>query len=264
MANDHRKRPDGPDGRAAPVRDGSAAGPAISLEKVRSTAAGLVPHYTAARVTLEKTGLAGRRAAVYLVLDRSGSMRPYYRDGTVQRLAEQVLALAAHLDDDGVVPLVFFSTGVDGIAGLPLDGYAGRIAALHASYGHMGRTNYHLAMRAVIEHHRASGTPAPAFVVFQTDGGPTSRRAAEELLCEAAGLPLFWQFIGFGDPDDKQFDFLRRLDELPVPGRRAVDNAGFFPAGTDPSALTDEELYKRLMLEFPDWLAEARRAGVLR
>ncbi|MDT3398496.1 VWA domain-containing protein [Streptomyces sp. B1866] len=237
----------------------------MSLEKVRAAAGEtLTRAYESARVSLEKTGLAGQRAAVYLVLDRSGSMRPYYRDGTVQHLAEQALALSANLDDDGVVPVVFFSTEVHGVDHLSLTAYRGRVDALHASYGHMGKTNYHLAMRAVIDHYTASGASDPAFVIFQTDGGPTSRPAAERLLCGAAGLPIFWQFVGFGDPHHRQFDFLRRLDDLPVPDRRVVDNAGFLPAGTTPRLTSHAELYDGLMTEFPHWLRAAREAGVIR
>jgi hypothetical protein len=240
----------------------AGAGPAISLDTVRTTAAGLVDLYKSARVSLDKSGLSGQRAAVYLVLDRSGSMRRYYRAGSVQHLAEQALALAANLDDDGTVPVVFFSTGIDGIADFRLDDYAGRVDALHTAYGHMGQTNYHLAMRAVIDHYTASGATDPAFVIFQTAGGPTSRGAAQRELCLAARLPIFWQFIGFGDPAHKGFDFLRKLDDLPVPAKRVVDNAGFFPAGLDPRATSDAELYDRLMSEFPDWLAAIRRAGI--
>jgi hypothetical protein len=144
-----------------------------------------------------------------------------------------------------------------------LEDYEGRINELHESYGHLGRTNYHLAMQAVIDHYGASGATDPAFVVFQTDGGPTSRTAAEHVLCTAARLPIFWQFVGFGDPEDKQFDFLRKLDDLPAPAKRVVDNAGFFPAGADPRAVSDGELYKALMSEFPEWLRAARAAGVL-
>ncbi|MFF3565612.1 VWA domain-containing protein [Streptomyces sp. NPDC002574] len=235
----------------------------IGLEKVEAAAPGLVGLYKGARVSLEKAGVAGERAAVYLVLDRSGSMRRHYREGTVQRLAEQVLGLAAHLDDDGVVPVVFFSTEVDGIAELGLEDYAGRVNALHEGYGRMGRTNYHLAMRAVIDHYEASGARRPALVVFQTDGGPSSRTAAERLLCEAARLPLFWQFVGFGEPASKEFDFLRKLDELPVPGRRPVDNAGFWAAGAEPGAVPEGTLYEALVAEFPQWLAAARAAGIV-
>ena len=45
-------------------------------------------------------------------------------------------------------------------------------------------------------------------------------------------------------------------------GRR-VDNAGFF-AIDDYNAVSDEALYDRLLKEFPSWLAEVRRLGILR
>ncbi|WP_078616924.1 vWA domain-containing protein, partial [Streptomyces rimosus] len=233
------------------------------LAKIESQAPGLVSLYKAARVSLEKQGLATQRAAVYLVLDRSGSMRNYYKDGTVQHLAEQALGLSANLDDDGTVPVVFFSTDVDGTAELDLASYEGRIEELHAGLGHMGRTNYHWAINAVIEHYEKSGATDPAFVIFQTDGAPTSKPAAEKALCEAAKLPIFWQFVGFGDPDAKGFDFLRKLDELAVPEKRVIDNAGFFHAGRDPRSLADADLYQQLMTEFPTWLTEARKSGIL-
>jgi len=217
-----------------------------------------------AAAVLDKHGLATQRAVVYLVLDRSGSMRNYYKDGTVQNLAEQALGLSARFDDAATVPVVFFSTDIDGTADLDLTNYEGRIAELHAGLGHMGRTNYHWAINAVVEHYKQSGSTAPAFVIFQTDGAPTSKPAAEKALCEAAGLPIFWQFLGFGDPDAKGFDFLRKLDDLTVPERRAVDNAGFFHAGRDPRSLSHDELYQQLMVEFPEWLAEARSAGILK
>ncbi|MET7361205.1 VWA domain-containing protein [Streptomyces sp. NPDC005562] len=65
----------------------------------------------------------GERAAIYLVLDRSGSMRKYYSDGTVQYLAERVLGLSRTLDDDGSVPVTFFSTDVDGTTAVSVDNY---------------------------------------------------------------------------------------------------------------------------------------------
>ncbi|MFD5553829.1 VWA domain-containing protein [Streptomyces sp. NPDC127068] len=256
MAIDYRKRPriDYRKAAAAPVA------PAISLEKVSARAPGLVSLYKTAAASLAEHRVEGQRAAVYLVLDRSGSMRPYYRDGSVQHLAEQALALAAHFDDDGVVPVVFFSTDVDGTAEISLDAYRDRINPLHESLGHMGRTNYHVAMQAVIDHYQACGSRDPAFVVFQTDGSPTSKAAAEHVLCTAARLPIFWQFVGFGEDE---FRFLRRLDELPVPARRVVDNAGFFAAGRSPRTVSDKELYDRLLTEFPAWLSAARDADVV-
>ncbi|MFD9540616.1 vWA domain-containing protein [Streptomyces sp. NPDC060022] len=248
MSIDYRKRPKAP-------------ASAVGLEQIAASAPGLVSLYKTAAVSLTKRRISGERAAVYLVLDRSGSMRPYYRDGSVQHLAEQTLALAAHLDEDGVVPVVFFSTGIDGTADISLDAYRDRINPLHESMGHMGRTNYHVAMQAVIDHYESCGATDPALVVFQTDGSPTSKAAAEHVLCTAARLPIFWQFIGFGYDD---FRFLRKLDELPVPARRVIDNAGFFAAGPSPRDTGDADLYDQLLQEFPQWLTAARNAGIVR
>ncbi|MFE3324077.1 VWA domain-containing protein [Streptomyces sp. NPDC059176] len=237
---------------------------AISLRKVEETAPALVSLYKSAGVSLEKHGLGGQRAAVYLVVDYSGSMRTYYKDGSVQGLADRVLGLSAHLDDDGSVPVVFFSTDIDAESEIALEDHEGRIDRIVAGLGHMGRTNYHVAMDAVVDHYLDSGATDPALVVFQTDGGPSNRAAAERYVCKAAKLPMYWQFVGFGDPHSKQFDFLRKLDELAVPAKRPIDNAGFFHAGEDPRRVSDSELYDRLVSEFPVWLENARRAGLVR
>ncbi|MEY9489264.1 hypothetical protein RKD26_005058 [Streptomyces calvus] len=237
---------------------------AISLSKIEQTAPALVSLYKTAGVSLAEHGLDGLRAAVYLVVDHSGSMKPYYKDGSVQALADRVLGLSAHLDDDGTVPVVFFSTDVDAVTEIALTDHQGRVERIVAGLGHMGKTSYHLAMDAVIDHYLDSGSTEPALVVFQTDGGPINKLAAEKYLCKAARLPLFWQFIGFGDPHSKQFDYLRRLDDLAVPAKRPVDNAGFFHAGEDPRGVADSELYDRLVREFPAWLAAARAKGIVR
>jgi hypothetical protein len=257
----HKPRTGGSSDAAPAAASAPEPASTSALERVAQRAPGLVSLTKSAAVSLAKNQIVGERAAVYLVLDRSGSMRPYYRDGSVQHLAEHTLALAANLDDDGVVPVVFFSTRVDGIADISLDDYRGRIGPLHESMGQMGATNYHAAMKAVIDHYQACGATDPAFVVFQTDGAPTSKAAAEKVLCKAAGLPIFWQFVGFGAND---FRFLRKLDELPVPGRRVIDNAGFFAAGKTPKSISDSLLYDQLLNEFPQWLKAARAAGIVR
>ncbi|MCX4544279.1 VWA domain-containing protein [Streptomyces sp. NBC_01565] len=232
--------------------------PAISLDKVQTVAPELVSLYKAAEVSLAKTGLTGQRAAVYLVLDHSGSMGGFYANGTMQHLAEQALGLSANLDDDGIVPLVFFSNRVDLVTDISLDNYRGRIDRLHRSLD-WGGTCYAPAMQSVIDHYLASGATDPAFVIFQTDGEPFDRRQTRDLLRKSSSLPIFWQFVGFGSSRDLRF--LRSLDTL---DGRTVDNAGFFAAGQRPTSRSNAELYDCLMKEFPDWLTTARRAGVLR
>nr|WP_237405344.1 VWA domain-containing protein [Streptomyces sp. SN-593] len=230
----------------------------MSLEKVQQAAPALVDLYKKAGISLRKKGITGQRAAVYLVLDHSASMKSYYRSGTVQHLAEQVLGLSANLDDDGVVPVVVFGSQVNLVSGISLDDHAGRIDALQKKVP-WGGTCYAPAMRAVIDHYQQCGATDPAFVVFQTDGEPFDRGDTKRLLQQSSTLPIFWQFVGFGSP--RGLRFLQGLDTL---RGRTIDNAGFFAAGREPRKRDDAELYDLLMAEFPQWLVAARAARIIR
>ncbi|MFG2545785.1 VWA domain-containing protein [Streptomyces sp. NPDC048594] len=214
--------------------------PATPAARIRSRAPALATAYKAAATTLKTHDLTGTRAKVHLVLDRSASMRPYFKDGSAQALAEQTLALAAHLDPEATVHVTFFSTELDGTGDLTLTDHENKIDELHAALGRMGRTSYHAAVEAVLAHHEKEAPGTPALVVFQTDGAPDAKTPATQALTDAAkNHPnVHFSFVAFGDPENKAFDYLRKLK---------TGNTSHFLAGETPKELTDEELYEGVL-----------------
>ncbi|MEU3498061.1 VWA domain-containing protein [Kitasatospora cineracea] len=230
-------------------------------------------------VSLRKHGAQGLVARVVLVLDASGSMAGLYHRGVVADVVERMAAVAAQLDADRTMQAWTFATWPARLPDLRLSElpeWLGR----HVRVGEIslfGRrkvrpplSDGRVDMKAVgvnndeqkviaevRAHVRENPTAEPTLVLFFSDGGVYRNSEIEQQLRAAVEEPVFWQFVGLGHGD---YGVLERFDTLP--GRR-VDNVGFF-AVDDISTLPDPELYDRLLSEFPQWVAAARRAGVLR
>lgn len=78
----------------------------------------------------------------------------------------------------------------------------------------------------------------------------------KEILIKASKYPIFWQFVGVAGSN---YGVLEDLDEMKG---RTIDNAGFF-AVDDLNEIKDEELYDRLLSEFPVWLKEAKQKRII-
>ena len=217
----------------------------------------LVSLVKAAGVVLEKKGLNGHRAKVALVLDVSASMRSLYKRGVIQQVVDRLLALACLFDDDRSLDVVLFddraiSAGTVGPA--DVDGCVDRWIHRH---GLGGGTDYAPAMQLVertLDQTPKGAERLPVYVLFITDGAPGDRSASQKTLRELSQRPVFWQFVGVGGG---RFDFLEKLDDL---SGRAVDNADFF-AMPDPSQVSNDDLYGRLMNEYPGWLKAVQAKG---
>lgn len=208
-----------------------------------------------AGISLEKHGASGEKAAVYLVLDHSGSMQGFYDSGAVQKLAEEALGMSANLDDDGIVPVVYFETNAHKPQEVGLDTYQGWVQQTHPHIP-WGFTNYAGAMDIVVKHYKKSKAKDPALVIFQSDGKPDSEAAVARALREYSDLPICWFFVGFGEGAGY-------LNTLLVLGGQKFNNVGVFQCGVSPEAVSVGSLYERLTMEFARMLRDMRAAGVL-
>lgn len=230
-------------------------------------------------VSLRKRGAEGVMARVVLVLDASGSMSFLYSKGVVADVVERMAAVAAQLDDDGVMQAWTFASHAARLPDLGL-GELPEWLELHVRVGELslfrrskkprkGLRPGQVDMRAVgiqneeqkviaevrtyVREHPAAD---PTLVLFFSDGGVFRNKEIEKELREAVEEPIFWQFVGLGRSN---YGVLERFDTLP--GRR-VDNVGFF-AVDDISSVPDPELYDRLLSEFPAWTTAARQLGII-
>ena len=243
----------------------------ISLEKLQHEAPALVSlRQSVDQAITQHVGLANHVAKVALALDYSGSMGSLYQNGSVQALAEKVLALGTAFDDDGEIDVFIFESHAHYVGSLSIGNYRDGIQRLLSRYS-MGSTNYAAVIELIRAHYRSqpsktgmfgrllgkSAAPAyPSYVMFITDGEPDSRSAAETQIREAAKEPIFWQFMGVGSTS---FDFLSKLDTMQG---RVVDNANFF-AVANPKSIPDADLYKKMLAEYPDWLVKAGKQGIV-
>jgi hypothetical protein len=220
----------------------------------------------------KEAGIEGQQASVKLVIDKSGSMMRFFNNGTVQEIVDRTLGLALGFDDDGNVEMYgFHDYSWRSKPDINRNTIGTVVQVLQEQNGWQG-TNYAPAVKLILDEvvGPASGgflgmgkkerpnkkLINPSYVVYITDGQNDDKSEMVAAMREASDYPIFWQFIGIGDAS---FKFLERLDELD--GRR-VDNANFFQAN-DIRNLSDEDLYGRMMKEFPDYIRAVRAMGLI-
>jgi len=210
------------------------------------------------KIILEKKKITNVTARVGLVLDITGSMRTLYKNGTVQKVVERILAIASQFDDDGVLDVWVYDnefSRLKPVTERDFDDYVNRIILENSLIHKFGRNDEPPVMKDILKKYlEEEPSKDPAYIVFINDGG--CKKTIKSIIESSAKYPVFWQFVGIGNGN---FDFLKKLDTLEG---RFVDNANFLHI-EDINNITDDQLYHSLLNEFPCWLKEAKQKGII-
>ncbi|WP_163831915.1 VWA domain-containing protein [Spartinivicinus ruber] len=243
----------------------------IDLEKkLQEKAPRLINLAKPIKVCLEKKQLTDVKAKVAFILDASGSMTNQFKSGNVQAVLDRITTLAVQFDDDEALELWAFADKFKKYADVSLDNLDDYIEILTTKskkkkgffssifseiiedlgFGN----NEPPVISDIIKSYQNSNLPA--YIIFITDGGIYKDKEIEKLIKQASDFPIFWQFVGLGGSN---YGVLEKLDDL---SGRTTDNADFFPID-DFKKVQDQELYDRLLNEFPGWLREVKRIGII-
>lgn len=251
----------------------------------------------AVQTLLKDKGVEHLKAKVVLVFDYSISMSNLYARGFVQEMFERLFPIAMAMDDDESAEVYIFSTQAFRVLpDLTKDNMQGYIKDNIMSKYRMGGTSYAPFIEMITQNFldgpdasivRAkelagdtsggflswfkskpvpvvkptlhSVAEVPTFVLAFTDGDNDDKRLAEEAMIDASEHAIFWELVGMGRGP---FPFLERLDNMKG---RAHDNANFFAAPTDDLVKhSNAEFYGKLFTEFPGWVEEVTKAGILK
>lgn len=223
-------------------------------------------------ILLKKKGISNVVARVALVLDISGSMTHQYTSGAVQAFLERIVPVASRLDNDGMLDVWFFGSTfkrTTSVKETNVDEYVKKecgenkrallvfkVPSLMLELG-FGNNEPPVIRDVIKKYTQEEPSKLPTFIVFLSDGGVIDEQGIKDAVIDAAKYPIFWQFVGLAGSN---YGILERLDTMD--GSRIVDNANFFHVD-DLGKITDDQLYERLLNEFPSWIKSARLKGIL-
>ncbi|WP_460271508.1 VWA domain-containing protein [Bacillus sp. NEAU-Y102] len=229
-----------------------------------------------AKIVLEKKNIFGEKANIIGVMDISGSIKKYFNNGTVQQTFERVLGVGMNMDSNKSIEVYAFNNDVTYIGEANegnIENFTNNVFLKKVKVN--GGTSYAPAMKAIVDkvegeekggffkrlfgkkEDNGLDKELPTFVFFFTDGENSDVSATKAYIKEISDKPIFWQFVGIGD---KKMPF---LDELDTMTGRVVDNANFFRA-EDIKNLSNSGLYNAILNEYPIWLKEVRRKGIVK
>ncbi|HEU4913824.1 MAG TPA: VWA domain-containing protein [Candidatus Saccharimonadales bacterium] len=263
-------------------------------EADKRTGGSLLTKVTAAQTVMVKKRVnPNQQWEVILLVDASGSMDPWYRNGSVQQTVERALGFAVIVDDDGKVPVVTFGQRKPGVRGNPrseedlinryvvdLGNYHGFIQnnGIYADWGTpMTEAVIHAADIAghgdlfpggVVNTRnepviRASNKTT--LVVVACDGRPNSPRSMSDAIRVFSHRSAEFKFLFVGN-DERGWDYLESLDD-DIPVGRPFNRGGRLFDNVDSKRVdlraSDEKFYEDMLDELPSARAAMVQHGLL-
>lgn len=131
------------------------------------------------KIVLEKKQLTKVTARVGLVLDITGSIRPLYKNGTVQNVVERILAVADQFDDNGLLDVWVYDnefSRLKPVSEKDFSGYVDREILNNDRLHKFGRNDEPPVMKDVLRKYVTEEPSSyPAFIVFINDGAVKSQ-----------------------------------------------------------------------------------------
>lgn len=229
-------------------------------------------------IVLAKRNIPSIKAQVGAALDVSGSARPLYENGTMERVLNRVYALAFKFDDNQVLDSWVFHNAAQPVTSIEqsmFNNYVEKHIMRDGSVSKWGGTEYAPLLQLINNHYMGEGAtqkvekkglfgglfgskkeaaPAPtstavipAYNIIVTDGVNSDRQATEAVFRANQDKGVYYQFVavsnGYDNPD---FSFLIEMADK-------YGNVGFLNADNI-DKMSDNTLYEELLNpEFVQW-----------
>lgn len=235
-----------------------------------------------ALLVIQKKGIrTDQKMAVTLNLDVSGSARPLFNSGKIQRLLEGVIPLALNFDDNGSLQVFTFASGDEYVTEISpevtannFEGYIEKNILNNSKVNKWGCTSYSEVIREnlvnlgyIINERKGglfgfgggseqkfrsrNGSGYPSFVITFTDGRNDDQGKIKALLkeCQDNKINAYFLFVGVGSKDE-----FRNIEVL----GESFSNVGFVGAEDIDEFLNKGDVYDKLLPEeLVEWLKQS-------
>jgi hypothetical protein len=247
--------------KSVKIRRNDATKPAASVDMIKKVGVSFEKKVQSA-VNLNKNQVEnkGVRWSVVGLLDESGSMYPFFRDGTVQEIVERALAWSASVDNDGMAPFGAFGSHHIWHEEVDLTNVTNIVD--NNGWEPWGSTNLTDSLDAILKMIQDMGDGwqmDPILLFIVTDGSPDNRATVKDRICKLSQYPVFIKILRVGnDPGAKAF--VEDLDNMTT--GRLVDNVEAPDNGLR-RGMPDDEFNSLMINDMDKYIREATLVGLL-